>query len=289
MLRIMASQAFLGHAVQFVDVGKAQIAYRKVGSGPPLLVVHGWPLWGFTWRNLLPRLATHTCYVIDLPGGGYTKWSEDNDFNFRGQAENLVRFVDGVGLEKFDVLAQDTGATIARELAIIVGERVRRMAMVNTEIPGHRPPWVRTFQWSSALPGAEGIFRRLLASRGFCRSSMGFGNCFADKGLIDGDFREQIIQPLIDDPYRLRGQLRYLRGIDWRLVDSLRERHKQIRARVLFVWGADDPTFPEALAREMLPQLGSAELRSIPGAKLLVHEEKPDEVAAQVLPFLQSS
>jgi pimeloyl-ACP methyl ester carboxylesterase len=283
------TEQFLAHPVQFADVGRAQIAYRKVGSGPPLLVVHGWPLWGFTWRALLPRLAHRTCYVIDLPGGGDTTWSEDNDFKFRGQAENLVRFVDAVGVKDFDVLAQDTGGTITRELALLVGERLRRMAIINTEIPGHRPPWIRPFQWTSSLPGAKAGFRMLLGSRAFCRSSIGFGNCFADKGLIDGDFREHIIRPLIEDPKRLAGQLRYLRGIDWALVDSLRERHKEIRARVLFIWGADDPTFPEALAREMLPQLTSAQLVSVPGAKLLVHEEKPDEVAAHLAPFLHSS
>jgi len=272
---------FLELPVHFADVGTAQIAYRRFGDGPPLVLIHGWPLWGFTWRKILPHLAAHSCYVIDLPGGGDTRWAESNDFGFRGQAENLARFVDAVKLDRFDVLAQDTGATIARELAIIVGDRARRLVLCNTEIPGHRPPWIRTFQFTSRLPGAQASFRALLSSRAFCRSAMGFGNCFCDKSLLDGEFRQHIVEPLIEDPRRLEGHLRYLRGIDWRLVDGLRERHAEIRARVRLVWGADDPTFPEKRAREM-----PFELVSIPGAKLLVHEEKPAEVAAALSEFL---
>lgn len=272
---------FLELPVHFADVGTAQIAYRKFGEGPPLVLIHGWPLWGFTWRKILPLCANRSCFVIDLPGGGFTKWAENNDFRFRGQAENLARFVDAVGLSSFDVLAQDTGATIARELAIIVGERARGLVLCNTEIPGHRPPWIRTFQFTSRLPGAQASFRALLGSRAFCRSAMGFGNCFLDKSLLDGEFREHTILPLIEDPRRLEGHLRYLRGIDWQLVDGLRERHREIRARVRLVWGADDPTFPEKRAREM-----PFELVSIAGAKLLVHEEKPAEVAAALQEFL---
>jgi pimeloyl-ACP methyl ester carboxylesterase len=55
---------------------------------------------------------------------------------------------------------------------------------------------------------------------------------------------------------------------------------------VLLIWGADDPTFPVALARAMVGQFPNARIAEIPGAKLLVHEEKPAEVARLALEFL---
>jgi len=55
---------------------------------------------------------------------------------------------------------------------------------------------------------------------------------------------------------------------------------------VQLLWGADDPTFPVALARAMVSQLPNARMTEIPGAKLLVHEEKPAEVAEAALAFL---
>jgi haloalkane dehalogenase len=284
------AEQFLGHEVLFEDVGAAEIAYRKVGTGRPLVLVHGWPFWGFSYRKLLPRLAAHhTCYVLDLPGAGLTRWREENDFRFPGQARNVARFVEHLGLDGYDVLAHDTGATIMREVALTAGERLRKLVIMNTEIPGHRPPWIPLHQRAAALPGANLAFRLLLRSRTFIRSSMGFGNVFLDPSLLEGEFEEQFIRPLIADARRMEGQLRYLRGIDWGLVDGLATRHASLRQPVLLVWGADDPTFPLSRAGEMVRQLPScAGLKAVPGAKLLVHEEQPAAVAGHVLDFLRT-
>jgi pimeloyl-ACP methyl ester carboxylesterase len=43
------TEAFLAAPLQHVDTGSASVAYRRFGSGPPLLLVHGWPLSGFTY------------------------------------------------------------------------------------------------------------------------------------------------------------------------------------------------------------------------------------------------
>jgi pimeloyl-ACP methyl ester carboxylesterase len=52
----------------FIDVGHSRIAHRTLGCGPDVLFIHGWPLNGATWRNVVPRLADDfTCHVIDLP------------------------------------------------------------------------------------------------------------------------------------------------------------------------------------------------------------------------------
>src|SRR5258706_13327280 len=113
------ARAFLDTPLSFEDVGTAEIAYRTFGSGPPLLLLHGWPLSGFTFRHLLPRLsASFTCIVPDSPGAGDTRVRGDHDFSFRGQAASYARFVDRLDLRSFDVLAHDTAATIARQLSL---------------------------------------------------------------------------------------------------------------------------------------------------------------------------
>src|SRR5262245_49534224 len=105
---------------EFADVGSARIAWRTVGRGEPLLLIHGWPLSSFSFRKLLPRLAERfTCVLPDTPGLGETEWRDETDFRFAGQAESLRRFVDALGLASYSVLAFDTGATIARQLALI--------------------------------------------------------------------------------------------------------------------------------------------------------------------------
>jgi haloalkane dehalogenase len=270
------------------DVGTARIAVKREGSGEPLLLVHGWPLSGLTWRKVLPSLARRfTCHVVDLPGAGATEWTSEHDFSFAGQAAALQRLVGVLGLSSYRMLAQDTGATIARQLALIDAPRVKRLALINTEIPSHRPPWVRFFQKSSYLPLSRPVFRSLLSSRTFLHSSMGFGGSFCDLSLIDGEFHHTFIQPLLDDPRRLDGQIRYLQGIDWALVDGLAARHREIQAPVLLVWGEQDPTFPIERARAMVRQFANCgDLVPIARAKLLPHEEQPDAVSAAVVPFL---
>jgi pimeloyl-ACP methyl ester carboxylesterase len=288
-----AGQAFRIATMVFADVGSAEIAFRQFGverTGPPLLLIHGWPLSGFTWRHCIAGLAHHRrCIVTDSPGAGDTRWNPEHDFRFRGQAEAYARFIDGLGIDRFDILAHDTGATIARELALIVGERVGKLVMINTEIPGHRPPWIGTFQKLTRVPGAVSAMRLMLRSRAWRRSGMGFGGCFVDKSLLDGEFHEGFVRPMLASKRALDGQIRYLHGIDWALVDSFVTRHREIAARVLFVWGIDDPTFPVEPAREMASQFARADFVEIPDAKLLVHEERPEAVVEHVLAFLASS
>jgi haloalkane dehalogenase len=282
-----ATRFYLDAPAQSVDTGTARLACRRFGSGPPLLLVHGFPLSGFTWRKVLPALAERfTCWVPDLPGMGETEWTEETDFSFPGQAQTLVRLVDRLGLERYRVMAQDTGGTFARYLALADGARVEKLVLVNTEIPHHRPPWIPLYQLLMRMPGALAGFGVLLRSRVFLRSGMGFGGCFVDLGLLDGDFHAHVVEPLLRSPRRMDGMAHYLRGLTWKPVDALAEAHARITMPVELVWGADDPTFPVATARRMVSQLPDARLVEIPGARLLVHEEKPAEVARAALAFL---
>src|SRR4051812_935760 len=170
------ADAYLAAPLRYHDVGDAEIAYRTFGGGDPVLLVHGWPLSGFTFRALIPHLGEYTAIAVDLPGAGDTRWRPNNDFTFTGQARNLQRFVDAAGLASFHVVAHDTGGTIARALALLAPGRVRSMTLIGTEIPGHRPPWIPLFQRTFALPGADVVFGMLARSNLFVRSSAGFGN-----------------------------------------------------------------------------------------------------------------
>jgi pimeloyl-ACP methyl ester carboxylesterase len=274
------AREFLAAPVQYQDTGTARLAYRRFGSGPALLLVHGFPLSGFTWRKILPALAErHTCYVPDVPGMGESTWTDATDFSFPGQGHTLKAFVDGLGLTRYSVLAQDTGGTFARCLALEDGARVAKLVLINTEIPRHRPPWIPLYQFLT-------VFGVLLRSDLYLRSPLGFGGCFTDMRLIEGDFHAQVVEPLLRSPLRMEGMRRYLRGATWEPVDALERDHARLTMPVQLIWGADDPTFPVARARAMVTQFPNARLAEIPGARLLVHEEKPDEVARLVRDFL---
>lgn len=288
-----ASQAtalFFSKTRQWVETSTTRVAYRVFGGGPPLVLIHGWPLHSFTYRKLLPHLQDHfTCYLLDLPGLGESEWSDTADFSFPGQAANLRRVIDALGLDTYAVLAHDTGASIARHLALIDTQRLRQLAIINTEMPGHRPPWIPLYRHLMALPGAGGALRALLRSDTYLRSGAGFGGCFVDLNLLEGDFKQHIIAPLMQVARRTEGAIRYLRGIDWKLIDAFAAEHQRITIPVQFIWGREDPTFPEPLARRMSTQFPNCVgFDSIAGTRLLPHEEQPLEVVRILRAFLQT-
>ncbi len=283
------TEQFLAQAVEFVDVPGSRIAYRRFGSGPPLIFIHGWPFHSFNYRLVIPEMAHHfTCYALDLPGCGLTEWTDATDFSFLpGQVGALHEFVTGLGLTQYSVIAHDTGATIARYLSVR-DRRLRRLVMLNTESPGHRPPWIPLYRTLMALPWSGFVLSQLLRSKLFLRSSAGFGGAFADMSHLEGDFERHIIAPALASPRRVEGLRRYLRGLDWKLVDELTEIHARMEIPVLIIWGAQDLTFPLSAARDMVAQIPDCRgLHEIQGARLLPQEERPQEVARLSLDFLR--
>jgi len=270
----------------------AAVAVRCFGSGPALLFVPGFPVHGYTWRKLLPTLAERfRCIVVDLPGLGDSEWTPATDFSFGGNARRLQRLAERLGLERFGLVAHDTGATVARVLALKAPERVARLAIINTEIPGHRPPWIPLYQRLTRVPGSAAGFRILLRSRRFLHSSMGFREFYSDRRLLDEPGRlGPYVEPLIASAHRMEGALRYLRGPEWDVVDALRERHADLKMPVLLLWGENDRTFPVDLGERMAQQFGGpTRFVRIARASLMPHEERPDAVLADLLPFLLGS
>lgn len=273
---------------QFVDVGNARVCYRKTGAGPALVFLHGFPLSGLTWRNVVPKLAKpFTCYAFDLVGLGNTTSSDPSDFSSQGQAAVLQRALLAQGVSSYALMGSDTGGWVARELALLEPERVTHLVLTNTEIPGHRPPWVPFYQRIARLRGSSFVFRRILTSHRVRRSAAAFGGCFEDLDLIDGEFFEQFLSPLVRSQERLSTALRFLLRMKFERLDRFSELHGKLSMPVAFLWGADDPTFPEAIARAMVSQFPNvAHFKSIPNGKLFVYEEQPDTVAESALEFL---
>ena len=127
----------------------------------------------------------------------------------------------------------------------------------------------------------------LLSQRWFRQSGAGFGGCFADKALIEGDFKTIFVDPVVASARRAEGLSRYLLGIDWSVVDGMASEHARVTMPTLMIWGAEDPVFPvedAAVIERQLPDCRG--FVKVPEAKLFVHEEKPAEVARHTREFL---
>jgi len=269
-------------------IGAANVHWRREGEGPSIVFVHGFPLSGQTWSGVIHELRDRfTCYAPDLIGLGESRSETDEDYSSPGQARVLRRALEVLGVGSYALVGNDTGGWVARELALIDRHRISHLVLTNTEIPGHRPPWIPTYQALAHVPGFGTVLRQFMKIPGFLASPLAFGGCFQDASVIEGDFRERYVEPLLERGQALDGVLRFLRCMKFTRLDELRTLHAELTMPTLFIWGADDPTFPESLARSMAAQFPNvAGFKTITEAKLFFHEEQPRAVAELITGFL---
>jgi pimeloyl-ACP methyl ester carboxylesterase len=269
-------------------VGAASVHWRREGTGPPVVFLHGFPLSGRTWDEVVRRLRDRfTCWTPDLIGLGQSASAAADDYSSPGQARAIQGMLSELGVGRYALVGNDTGGWVARELALIDRARVERLVLTNTEIPGHRPPWIPTYQALAHVPGFGAVMRRLLGSAAFRRSPLGFGGCFHDLTQLEGEFHRRFVEPLLVSDARLAGVLQFLRRMKFARLDEFERLHRELGMPTLFVWGASDPTFPAPTARRMLPQFPNvAGFHEVANAKLFLYEERPEEVARLLGPFL---
>ena len=269
-------------------VGSASIHWRREGSGPAVVLLHGFPLSGRTWDAVIVRLRDRfTCYTLDLVGLGQSQSASAEDYSSPGQARAFLGTLSQLHVDSYALVGNDTGGWIARELALLDTARVSRLVLTNTEIPGHRPPWIPMYQALAQVPGYGALIQRVLRWRAFRRSPMAFGGCFYDLGHLDGEFHRRFVEPLLGSRERIEGAMEFLRRMKFTRLDEFETLHGRLTMPTLFVWGADDPTFPEPRAREMVGQFPNvAGFHSVRNAKLFVYEERPEEVAGLIGRFL---
>ena len=269
-------------------VGSASIRWRRDGSGPAVVFLHGFPLSGRTWDAVVARLRSRfTCWTLDLVGLGQSTSTSAVDYSSPGQGRAFQATLAQLHVDSYALVGNDTGGWIARELALVDTPRVSRLVLTNTEIPLHRPPWIPLYQALAQIPGYGALIQQVLGWRAFRRSPLAFGGCFYDLGHLDGEFHRRFVEPLLTSSERIEGAMEFLRRMKFTRLDEFKTLHARLTMPTLFVWGADDPTFPEPRAREMVPQFPNvAGFHSVRNAKLFVYEEQPEEVAALIEPFL---
>lgn len=118
------------------NVNGVRIAYRKGGSGPPLLLLHGYPQTHVMWHQVADQLAEHfTVVAADLRGYGDSSKPDGGPrheaYSKREMALDQVELMRVLGFERFDLLAHDRGARVSHRLAMDHPQVVRRMILLD--------------------------------------------------------------------------------------------------------------------------------------------------------------
>ncbi len=113
------------------------LAYAKGGSGPPLVLLHGFPQTHAMWHKIAPQLAeTHTVICPDLPGYGDSTTPDLDGSSFRAMSVAVLGLLDALEIERFAVAGHDRGGRVAHRMCLDAPARVSRAALMDI-VPTH--------------------------------------------------------------------------------------------------------------------------------------------------------
>lgn len=127
---------FPGFATRRIETSGATIHARVGGSGPPLLLLHGYPQTHACWHKVAPELAKRFTLVIpDLRGYGDSKGPatdpEHKAYSKRTMAADFVSVMQTLGHQRFGVVSHDRGGRVGYRLALDHPDRVERLVTLD--------------------------------------------------------------------------------------------------------------------------------------------------------------
>uniref|UniRef100_A0A665W6Z3 AB hydrolase-1 domain-containing protein n=1 Tax=Echeneis naucrates TaxID=173247 RepID=A0A665W6Z3_ECHNA len=111
--------------------------YVEMGSGPPVLLCHGFPESWFSWRHQIPALAAAGFRVLalDMKGyGGSTAPPDVEEYSQEQLCKDFITFLDKMAIPKVTLVGHDWGGALVWNLAKYFPERVRAVASLNTPL-----------------------------------------------------------------------------------------------------------------------------------------------------------
>ena len=248
-----------------------EIAYRRAGDGPPLVLLHGAASDGRFWRPQIEALADEfTVVAWDEPGTGRSS-DLPPDFGLPRYAECLAALIEAVAPGPAHVAGLSWGGTVALELYRHEPGLVASLILIDTYAG-----------WKGSLPAeevrarVEGLHAMLaVPDEDFDPSLPGiFGpdppaNAVALVEEMAADIR----------PAALESQLMVMADADQRDVLP------RIKVSTLLIWGEEDARSPLYVARQFEDAVPGAELLVIPGAGHCSSLERPEQVNAAIRKF----
>jgi pimeloyl-ACP methyl ester carboxylesterase len=248
--------------VEVVRTNGLEIAYKRVGEGPPLVLVHGAALDSRMWRPQLAALADEfTVVVWDEPGAGRSS-DVPADFALADYANCLAVLIGALDLGPAHVAGLSWGGTVAQELYRHHPELVATLLLVDTYAG-----WKGSLPVEEVRARVEGVRQMLAAADHLFDPTL--------PGLFAGDPPAEFV-PLMEAmaadvrPENMRTALLVMAEADQR--DLL----PRIAVPTLLIWGELDERSPLSVARQFEDAVPDARLVVIPGAGHVSNLEQPE-------------
>ena len=268
----------LATSLETVASGR-KLRVGRLGSGRPLVLLHGYPDNLQIWSELAPRLAGEfDVRAFDWPGMGESEpWP--GGATPAHMADRLLSLLDHWRVESLDLVGMDMGGQPALVFASRYPERIRRLVVMNSLVSSDEPTSLeikilRDFGWNRFLIRnlPRLIFRRAV------RSSLPSGQRLPLD--VREDFWESFRRPEVR-----RFISRMCAGYQGTL-ERLPESYALIGCPTLLLWGERDRHFPPAQARRLHRLLRDSRLEILPEGEHWMAFTRAEEVAERIREFL---
>lgn len=262
-----------------------QLHHFESGSGPPLLLIHGLFDSLKTWKRLIPNLSgQYKLYAIDLPGFGNSPLPKEWRESISGLVNAVLAFLDQKHLERVSLLGNSMGGGIALALSERQPERVDQIVLLNP----YGLPSVPLAVKSARRPLIGALLPYFLRNATIKQCARGiFSRSLYNQDLLSEQMIEALVQPF--SCLRKRKDLfRFLRAISPGEIDSIDSKLSEIEQRVLILWGQKDGWLSKEHWMHLESRLPNSKTIQIPACGHLPQLEKPKEVAAQIISFLEN-
>ena len=238
-------------AAALIPTGETDIFVRRAGSGPPLLLLHGFPQTHLMWRDVAPRLASrYTVVCADLRGYGQSgcpaSTPDHAPYAKRAMAADMVAAMARLRFDRFAVAGHDRGGRVAYRLALDHPRRVDRIAVLDVSRPQKRG---RGPTRASPSPSGPGLAQpaplpeRLLAAVPDAVIDDALGGWGSPAGVFNDGVRAAYVAAL-RDPDRLHAiceEYRAAATLDRTHDEADQARGRRITCPLLALWSAQGP------------------------------------------------
>ena len=256
-----------------------RVAWTDLGQGDPVILLHGIPTWSFLYNEVIPLLAEH-CRVMapDFLGHGYSDRRDFFDRCLRAQTDMILRLMDQLGIDARNFVGHDTGGGVALIMAIEHPERVARLVLTNV---------VAYDSWpiDDMIALGNPNWRSKIAERGRRLSCLGAARRHLQQGPADGGVQDGIVAPYSDEEGKI-SIIRNASALNTNHTTMLVERHGEIAAPTLCLWGVHDPWQTIRDGERLAREIPGARLVRVENASHWIPHDTPEIFAREVGRFL---
>jgi pimeloyl-ACP methyl ester carboxylesterase len=255
------------------------VHYRVIGTGKPLVLLHGTGASLHTWEQFAENLKDSFQLIsLDLPAFGLTGGRADHDYSMKMYTSFLKKFTEKLNLSTFDLAGNSLGGRIAWEFAATFPDQVRRLVLIDAAGYPTGKPMPQVFRLARN-PLIEPILRHI-TPRFFIKKNL--VEVYDNDALIS----DALVDRMFEMALREGNRQAFIDRANLPL-DNGSERVKTIRNSTLIIWGETDAWIPVSCAELFHKDLKNNQLSILKNCGHLPMEERAVETAGLVRAFLR--